>query len=72
MSYFSTTFFKKGSNSFSQKQIIFKEDIGLEGRGGYFDEYGIIRDVMQNHLLQAPLPRRARMARAPCRRGATA
>lgn len=53
-------------------QIIFKEDIGLEGRGGYFDEYGIIRDVMQNHLLQAPLPRRARMARAPCRRGATA
>ena len=22
------------------------------GRGGYFDEYGIIRDVMQNHLLQ--------------------
>ncbi|KAJ1469055.1 glucose-6-phosphate dehydrogenase [Baffinella frigidus] len=22
------------------------------GRGGYFDEYGIVRDVMQNHLLQ--------------------
>ena len=22
------------------------------GRGGYFDGYGIIRDVMQNHLLQ--------------------
>ena len=22
------------------------------GRGGYFDEFGIIRDVMQNHLLQ--------------------
>ena len=33
-------------------QIAFKEDIGVEGRGGYFDEYGIIRDVMQNHLLQ--------------------
>eukprot|EP01117_Protostelium_nocturnum_P002089 TRINITY_DN1272_c0_g1_i1.p1 TRINITY_DN1272_c0_g1~~TRINITY_DN1272_c0_g1_i1.p1 ORF type:complete len:524 (-),score=233.52 TRINITY_DN1272_c0_g1_i1:217-1788(-) len=32
--------------------ITFKEDIGTEGRGGYFDEYGIIRDVMQNHLLQ--------------------
>jgi glucose-6-phosphate 1-dehydrogenase len=32
--------------------IIWKEDIGLEGRGGYFDQYGIIRDVMQNHLLQ--------------------
>lgn len=22
------------------------------GRGGYFDEFGIIRDVMQNHLFQ--------------------
>lgn len=33
-------------------QIVFKEKIGVEGRGGYFDEYGIIRDVMQNHLLQ--------------------
>jgi glucose-6-phosphate 1-dehydrogenase len=25
---------------------------GTEGRGGYFDEFGIIRDVMQNHLIQ--------------------
>ena len=33
-------------------QISWKEDLGVEGRGGYFDEYGIIRDVMQNHLLQ--------------------
>ena len=32
--------------------VIFKEDIGTEGRGGYFDKVGIIRDVMQNHLLQ--------------------
>lgn len=32
--------------------ITFKEDIGTEGRGGYFDQYGIIRDVMQNHLFQ--------------------
>lgn len=32
--------------------ISWKENIGLEGRGGYFDSYGIIRDVMQNHLLQ--------------------
>eukprot|EP00727_Mastigamoeba_balamuthi_P009342 m51a1_g503 putative glucose-6-phosphate dehydrogenase (559) ;mRNA; r:284715-286634 len=32
--------------------ISFKEDIGTEGRAGYFDNYGIIRDVMQNHLLQ--------------------
>lgn len=33
-------------------QISFKEPFGTEGRGGYFDNIGIIRDVMQNHLLQ--------------------
>jgi glucose-6-phosphate 1-dehydrogenase len=30
------------------EQISFKEPFGTEGRGGYFDEFGIIRDVMQN------------------------
>jgi len=39
-------------NYVSSVQITFKEDIGTEGRGGYFDQFGIIRDVMQNHLLQ--------------------
>ncbi|KAI3933469.1 hypothetical protein MKX01_022048 [Papaver californicum] len=29
-------------------QIVFREDFGTEGQGGYFDEYGII----QNHLIQ--------------------
>ena len=33
--------------------ITFKENIGTEGRGGYFDGFGIIRDILQNHLLQA-------------------
>lgn len=33
-------------------QITFKENLGTEGRGGYFDGFGIIRDVIQNHLLQ--------------------
>ena len=37
-------------------QIIFSENFGTEGRGGYFDHYGIIRDIMQNHLLQVSLP----------------
>ncbi|KAL8150939.1 LOW QUALITY PROTEIN: hypothetical protein V2J09_020747 [Rumex salicifolius] len=32
-------------------QLIFSEDLGAEGRGRYFDNYGIIRDTMQNHLL---------------------
>ncbi|RLN58035.1 hypothetical protein BBP00_00007216 [Phytophthora kernoviae] len=39
-------------NYISSVTITFKEDIGTQGRGGYFDSYGIIRDVMQNHLLQ--------------------
>ena len=33
-------------------RITWTEDLSLEGRAGYFDQYGIIRDVMQNHLLQ--------------------
>lgn len=33
-------------------QISFKESFGTQGRGGYFDTIGIVRDVMQNHLLQ--------------------
>ncbi|UXI22214.1 hypothetical protein NH340_JMT08157 [Sarcoptes scabiei] len=36
----------------SSVHITFKETLGVDGRGGYFDQYGIIRDVMQNHLLQ--------------------
>ncbi|KAJ6613423.1 glucose-6-P dehydrogenase [Mycena sp. CBHHK59/15] len=38
--------------SISNVQITFKEPFGTEGRGGYFDSFGIIRDVLQNHLLQ--------------------
>eukprot|EP00811_Abedinium_folium_P033663 NODE_660_length_2857_cov_14.498535.p1 GENE.NODE_660_length_2857_cov_14.498535~~NODE_660_length_2857_cov_14.498535.p1 ORF type:complete len:809 (-),score=205.63 NODE_660_length_2857_cov_14.498535:351-2777(-) len=33
-------------------RIAFKEDIGVQGRAGYFDQYGIIRDILQNHILQ--------------------
>ena len=36
----------------SSVTISFKEDFGTKGRGGYFDGYGIIRDILQNHLLQ--------------------
>ena len=35
-------------NSISNVQITFKEPFGTDGRGGYFDEFGIIRDIMQN------------------------
>jgi len=33
-------------------KISIKEDAGVEGRGGYYDTSGCIRDVIQNHLLQ--------------------
>lgn len=33
-------------------QVILAEDWGMEGRGGYFDQQGIIRDIVQSHLLQ--------------------
>lgn len=33
-------------------RLTLKETKGIYGRGQYFDPYGIIRDVMQNHMLQ--------------------
>lgn len=33
-------------------QVIVSEDWGLEGRGRYFDKYGIIRDIVQSHMMQ--------------------
>ncbi|HIJ10417.1 TPA: glucose-6-phosphate dehydrogenase, partial [Candidatus Woesearchaeota archaeon] len=35
-----------------QVQIYINEDIGIDGRGGYYDKYGVVRDMVQNHLLQ--------------------
>jgi len=33
-------------------QITVAETLGMEGRGAYFDESGIVRDIVQNHALQ--------------------
>jgi glucose-6-phosphate 1-dehydrogenase len=33
-------------------QITVAESVGVEGRGGYFEQSGILRDMVQNHLLQ--------------------
>jgi glucose-6-phosphate 1-dehydrogenase len=33
-------------------QITMAERFGVEGRGGFYEESGAIRDVMQNHMLQ--------------------
>ncbi len=32
--------------------IVFDETLGLEGRAGYYDHAGALRDMLQNHLLQ--------------------
>ncbi|CAB9512995.1 6-phosphogluconate dehydrogenase, decarboxylating (Fragment) [Seminavis robusta] len=51
---FSNIWFDKVLNKDNVSCIIltFKEPFGTQGRGGYFDKYGIIRDILQNHLLQ--------------------
>ena len=33
-------------------QITLAEDFGVQGRGGFYEETGAIRDVVQNHLFQ--------------------
>ena len=33
-------------------QITVAETVGVEGRAGYYDAYGALRDMVQNHLLQ--------------------
>ena len=33
-------------------QITMAEDFGVQGRGGFYDETGAMRDVVQNHLFQ--------------------
>lgn len=40
------------SNYIESIQINAYESIGVEERGGYFDQSGSIRDMVQNHLLQ--------------------
>jgi glucose-6-phosphate 1-dehydrogenase len=32
-------------------QVTMAEEIGVEGRGGFYDSVGAVRDVVQNHLL---------------------
>ena len=39
-------------NFIERVEITSAESIGVEGRGGYYDHSGAIRDMVQNHLLQ--------------------
>ncbi len=39
-------------NTIDHVQITVAEDVGIEGRWGYFDKSGQLRDMVQNHLMQ--------------------
>ncbi|MEQ9618143.1 MAG: glucose-6-phosphate dehydrogenase [Deltaproteobacteria bacterium] len=39
-------------NYINRVEITAAESIGVEERGGYYDHYGAMRDMIQNHLLQ--------------------
>jgi glucose-6-phosphate 1-dehydrogenase len=39
-------------NYVSSVQITMAENFGVEGRGGFYDRVGCLRDVVQNHLMQ--------------------
>ncbi|WP_309497160.1 glucose-6-phosphate dehydrogenase [Sulfurovum sp.] len=40
------------ANNIDNVQITVAESVGVEGRWGYYDEYGAMRDMVQNHLMQ--------------------
>ena len=40
------------ANNIDHVQITVAESVGVEGRWGYYDDYGAMRDMIQNHLLQ--------------------
>src|SRR4051794_6906777 len=35
-----------------QVEVLWEEDLGVDGRAGYYDDAGALKDVMQNHMLQ--------------------
>lgn len=51
---FSNRFFMPlwDANNIDHVQITVAESVGVEGRWGYYDDYGAMRDMIQNHLMQ--------------------
>jgi glucose-6-phosphate 1-dehydrogenase len=40
------------ADNVAKVEIIYDEDLGLEGRAGYYDHSGALTDMLQSHLLQ--------------------
>lgn len=40
------------STNIDHVQITVSESVGVEGRWGYYDQFGAMRDMIQNHLMQ--------------------
>lgn len=40
------------SSNIDHVQITVAESVGVEGRAGYYNDYGALRDMIQNHLMQ--------------------
>lgn len=51
---FANTIFERlwSTDMIDHVQITVAETVGLEGRGGYYDRAGQLRDMVQNHMLQ--------------------
>ena len=51
---FSNRFFMPlwDASNIDHVQITVSESVGVEGRWGYYDDYGAMRDMIQNHLMQ--------------------
>jgi glucose-6-phosphate 1-dehydrogenase len=51
---FTNAFFEPlwNNNYIEEVQIILSEQVGVDGRGAYYDAYGALRDVVQNHVLE--------------------
>lgn len=59
------------SSHIESVDIVWDETVALEGRAGYYDEAGALRDMVQNHLLQVlclvAMERPASLGEAPLR-----
>ena len=51
---FANTIFESqwGNHAIDHVQITVAETVGVDGRASYYDKYGALRDMVQNHLLQ--------------------